>query len=119
MFKPKTTTNHLYLSLSLFLPLILLAGLVVGISMPQRTVLALACDLAGVHILDDIVPLGGTFTFYEDTSDSLRGFYTGYTITNSAAATSGDIWVKLDSFNVYCFMAYPHDKPLISNCCNA
>ena len=77
--------------------LMLLFALLPSAARPTQ-VEAAACPANGVRVIDNVSGDGTTLTFYEDTSSGLRGMYVGYTITNSAATTSPDVWVKLDSF---------------------
>ncbi|MEW5855643.1 MAG: Ig-like domain-containing protein, partial [Myxococcota bacterium] len=55
------------------------------------------CSPTGVVITDNL--MGGAFIFYDDNTDTTKtNAYIGYTITNNAASTSSDLWVKLDGF---------------------
>ena len=100
----KSKKSHTAVKTSSFLILaqwLIYLVLASGLFVPTTVVHAAACTT--VSIVDNVVPLGGVFTFYEDTGntkpDAIRNAYTGYTITNTSGAPVADVWVTIDNFS--------------------
>jgi hypothetical protein len=101
----KSKKSHTALKTSSFLILaqwLIYLVLATGIFIPTGVVQAAACNPAGVHIVDNVIPSGGVYTFYEDTGNkkpaAIRNAYTGYTITNNSGSNLADVWVSIDTF---------------------